>query len=71
MNSDKRELVKLFTMGSRWYAGIRDGNITIGGLFGAPTAFPATMTRDEVLAEMRRRTPDLQINESVLKEGGN
>lgn len=58
-------LIKLHAMGSRWYATVRDGNLTIGGLFGAPTQFPSTMARDEVIAAMLRLTPDLEVTESL------
>lgn len=56
-----RQLISLNRMGSRWYAGYREGNLTIGGMFGAPTCFPAAMTRDEVIAEITRQTPDIEI----------
>jgi hypothetical protein len=54
-------LIKLHTLGGRWYAGIREGNLTIGGLFGAPTAFPASMSRDDVIAAIKRSTPEIEI----------
>ncbi len=57
-----RELIKLHTMGPRWYAGYREGNITIGGMFGAPTIFPRTMSKDEVIAEIKKQDPDIVIN---------
>jgi hypothetical protein len=56
------ELTRLFTMGSRWYATLKDGNLTIGGMFGAPTEFPATMSREAVLAAIRAKTPSVTIN---------
>lgn len=51
----------LHIIGSRWYVTYVDGNLTIGGLFGAPTDFPATMTRDEVIAAIKRLTPEVEI----------
>lgn len=54
-------LTKLHVMGSRWYAIVVDGNLTIGGMFGAPTAFPSSMPRSEVIAAMRRLTPELVV----------
>ena len=51
------ELTRLYTMGSRWYATVRDGNLTNT----APTEFPATMRRVNVLKAIRSRTPDIAI----------
>jgi len=56
------KLLKLFKMGSRWYASVQDGNFTMGGFFGAPTMFPATMSREAVLAAMQRATPELDVS---------
>jgi hypothetical protein len=59
------KLTKLTVMGSRWYATLTEGNLTIGGLFGAPTEFPATMTREAVIAAIKQKTPYIVITEEV------
>lgn len=55
------KITKLHVMGSRWYATFVDGNLTIGGFFGAPTNFPASMTRQQVLDAIKQQTPEIDI----------
>jgi hypothetical protein len=61
MSEDRKTLTRLFTMGSRWYATYREGNLTIS----APTSFSRTMTRAEVIAATRRLTPGLIVAPEV------
>lgn len=52
------KLTALSILGSRWYATIVDGNLTQK----SPTNFSRHLTLVEVVAEIRRRTPDVSID---------
>lgn len=41
--------------------------LTIGGLFGAPTAFPASMPREDVISAIRKLSPEVDV--SPVMEG--
>jgi len=41
-----------------WPATDVDGNLT----YTAPTIYPASMAREQVIAAIRRRTPEIEVN---------
>lgn len=62
-------LTKLFTHSDRWYVTLRDGYLTIGATSGAPTTFSTNMSREDVIAAMKRKTPDLEIDLEQTETG--
>jgi hypothetical protein len=50
-------LTKLHKMGSRWYATVVDGNMTSS----APTCYHSSLTQAQVLKDIRKRSPDMEI----------
>ena len=51
------KLLDLFVMGATWYAEYQDGGFLMRG----PTSFPAAMERQQVLAAIAAKSPDLEI----------
>lgn len=51
------KLTALSILGSRWYATYVDGNIS----YKAPTVFSRSLPREQVIVEIRRRTPEVEI----------
>ena len=58
---DTMRLIALHAVGQHWYATVSYGNVQ----HRAPTPFLTSMSHDEVIAAIKRRSPDLVIAETV------